>query len=159
LPDVTTCLWFDRDAADAATHYVSIFPDSRIDGAVLYGVDDRLPAGTVLTIDFVLTGRRFTALNGGPHHPFNDAMSLVVTCTDQDEIDHYWNRLVEGGEPMQCGWLRDRYGVSWQIVPADLAVLLGGDDLAASRRVREALAAMTKLDLAELRAAFRGRAT
>lgn len=157
MPEITTCLWFESNAADAVEHYVAIFPDSRIHSSTRYGEGDRLPAGTVLTIDFELAGRRFTALNGGPHHPFNDAMSLVVSCADQDEIDHYWERLLDGGQPMQCGWLRDRFGVSWQIVPAELADLLASEDPRANERVRSALQSMVRLDLTELRTAA-GRA-
>jgi predicted 3-demethylubiquinone-9 3-methyltransferase (glyoxalase superfamily) len=158
LQRITPCLWFD-DQADLAAHfYISIFPNSRIGAVSHYGeagfeIHHR-PAGSVLTVKFELDGQSFMALNGGPVFRFTEAISLVVSCDTQEEIDHYWNRLGEGGEPkaQQCGWLKDRYGLSWQIVPSMLEQLMTGP---ASGRVMEALLKMKKLDIAALQAAAR----
>jgi predicted 3-demethylubiquinone-9 3-methyltransferase (glyoxalase superfamily) len=162
MPRIAPCLWFDSQAEEAADFYVSIFPNSRIVrvshfGEAGYEIHGR-PAGSVMTVDFELDGQPFTALNGGPLFKFNEAISLQVDCATQAEVDHYWERLCAGGDPQaqQCGWLKDRYGVSWQIVPAVLHKLLAGADRAASERVMQALLQMKKLDIAKLERAYAG---
>jgi predicted 3-demethylubiquinone-9 3-methyltransferase (glyoxalase superfamily) len=162
MPRIAPCLWFDNQAEEAADFYVSIFPNSRIVrvshfGEAGYEIHGR-PAGSVMTVDFELDGQPFTALNGGPLLKFNEAISLQVDCATQAEVDHYWERLCAGGDPQaqECGWLKDRYGVSWQIVPAVLHELLAGADRAASERVMHALLQMKKLDIAELERAYAG---
>jgi predicted 3-demethylubiquinone-9 3-methyltransferase (glyoxalase superfamily) len=153
---VTTNLWFDTEALQAAQHYVAIFPGSRITDVSRYGVDAPRPAGTVLTVAFELDGQRYLALNGGPEFRFTEAISLVVNCADQDEVDHYWAALVDGGEPGQCGWLKDRYGLSWQIVPDGMGEVMGDPDPARAGRAMQAMLGMHKLDIAALRAAAAG---
>ncbi len=150
---ITTNLWFDTEALEAAEHYVSILPDSRITDVSRYGDGTPRPAGTVLTVAFELDGQAYLALNGGPEFRFTEAISLVVNCADQDEVDHYWAALVDGGEPGQCGWLKDRYGLSWQIVPDGMGEVMGDPDPARAGRVMQAMLGMQKLDIAALRAA------
>lgn len=150
---ITTNLWFDTEALEAAEHYVSILPDSRITDVSRYGDGAPRPAGTVLTVAFELDGQAYLALNGGPEFRFTEAISLVVNCADQDEVDHYWAALVDGGEPGQCGWLKDRYGLSWQIVPDGMGEVMGDPDPARAGRVMQAMLGMQKLDIAALRAA------
>jgi predicted 3-demethylubiquinone-9 3-methyltransferase (glyoxalase superfamily) len=157
------CLWFDGDADAAVDHYVAIFPNSRRVGGSDYlpANRDYLPAshreeGSTLAVYFEIDGQPFLAINGGPEHHFTPAISLVVTCGTQEEIDYYWDRLVEGGEPVQCGWLTDRFGLSWQIVPDRLAELLGDPDPARANRAMQALLQMVKLDIAQLEAAAAG---
>jgi len=157
MPDLSTCLWFDDRAEEAAAFYVSVFPRSEITGVTHYGEGGRGTPGQVMTVDFVLDGRAFTALNGGPLFTFNESISFVIDCADQDEVDHYWSRLTEGGEESQCGWLKDRFGVSWQIVPDVLMTLLQDKDAEKARRVTEAMLGMKKLDIAALQAAYDGR--
>ncbi|MCU1377592.1 MAG: 3-demethylubiquinone-9 3-methyltransferase, partial [Acidimicrobiales bacterium] len=115
MPRITPNLWFDTQALEAAEFYVSVFPNSKVTDVTYYGEAGPGPAGTVLTVDFVLDGQEYTAINGGPHFTFDEAISLLVNCADQDEIDYYWAKLTEGGEESQCGWLKDRYGLSWQV--------------------------------------------
>lgn len=152
LATLSPCLWFDRDASEAVALYTSIFPDSRVTQVAHYpdlGREPRgMPPGTVMYIDFELAGQRFAALNGGPQFPFTPAVSLQVSCATQDEIDHYWNALSEGGAPeaRQCGWLADRFGLSWQVVPAAMGELIQRNPAA----VMAAVMRMHKLDLAEL---------
>ncbi|MBX3444995.1 MAG: VOC family protein [Planctomyces sp.] len=159
---ITPCLWFDNQAEEAAQLYVDVFPDSKISGFTRYGEEGKeihgRPAGSVLTVDFELSGQPFTALNGGPMFKLNEAVSFQVSCETQAEIDRFWDRLGEGGDPaaQQCGWLKDRFGLSWQIVPAELSQLLGSVDSAQGQRVMKALLQMQKLDLDELRRAARG---
>lgn len=150
---ITTNLWFDTEALEAAEHYVSILPDSRITDVSRYGDGAPRPAGTVLTVAFELDGQAYLALNGGPEFRFTEAISLVVNCADQDEVDHYWAALVDGGEPGQCGWLKDRYGLSWQIVPDGMGEVMGDPDPARAGRAMQAMLGMQKLDIAALRAA------
>jgi predicted 3-demethylubiquinone-9 3-methyltransferase (glyoxalase superfamily) len=159
MPSITPFLWFDHQAEEAANLYVSIFPNSHIVTLSRYGDAGPLPKGTVMTVEFELDGQRITALNGGPHLRLNEAFSLKVDCTTQDEVDHYWERLSEGGDPaaQQCGWLKDRYGLSWQIIPTALPELLGSPDPGVSRRVMQAMLAMKKLDIAGLRRAAEQR--
>ena len=155
---ITPCLWFDNQAEPAANFYISVFPNSRITAVSHYGeagfeVHHR-PAGSVLTVTFELEGQSFMALNGGPVFRLTEAISLMVSCDTQDEIDNYWNRLCDGGDPkaQQCGWLKDRYGLSWQIVPSIIATLMTGP---AADQVMAALLPMKKLDIAALQAAAR----
>ncbi len=149
-------LWFPEKAVEAARFYVSLFPDSRLDGVSPVPADTPSgPAGSVQVVQFTLAGQPFLALQAGPLDPFNHAISFVVNCADQAEVDHYWNGLSAGGTLEQCGWLRDRYGVSWQIVPAALGELMSGGGEGA-RRVMEAMLKMKKLDVAALQRAHRG---
>jgi predicted 3-demethylubiquinone-9 3-methyltransferase (glyoxalase superfamily) len=161
-PRIRTCLWFDDRGEEAARLYTEIFPNSRIVSVTRYGeagfeIHQR-PAGSVMTVVFDLDGTRFTALNGGPHFTFSEAVSFEVHCETQDEIDYYWERLGEGGDPAArvCGWLKDRFGVSWQIVPAMLETLVGDPDSAASQRATAAMMRMQKLDIAALQRAYDG---
>jgi len=156
---VTPCLWFDKGAAEeAAVFYTSLFPDSWITNV------DRSPAdnpstkkGEVLTVEFMLSGRPFMALNGGPEFPFTEAVSFSIECQDQAEVDRYWEALVaDGGEPSVCGWLKDRFGVSWQVVPRQLNEFMRSDDRAGAERAMQAMLEMTKLDIAKLQEAFEG---
>jgi predicted 3-demethylubiquinone-9 3-methyltransferase (glyoxalase superfamily) len=152
LQRFSTCLWFDRQAEDAARHYVSIFKNSSIGNIARYGKAgfDRhhMPEGSVMTVAFTLDGREFLALNGGPLFKFNEAVSLMVNCANQDEIDYYWDKLGAGGDPNAkvCGWLKDKFGLSWQIVPADMAEMMGGDPEKANRAMA-AVMQMKKLDI------------
>jgi predicted 3-demethylubiquinone-9 3-methyltransferase (glyoxalase superfamily) len=151
-------LWFDGQAEDAASFYVSVFPDSRIDDISRYGAAGPGPEGSVMVVDFTLSGRRFTALNGGPEFRFNESVSFVIPCESQEEVDRYWEVLVAGGEPSACGWLKDRFGLSWQVVPTELDRMMTDPDPEKARRVTEAmLKVWGKFDLASLRAAFEGR--
>jgi predicted 3-demethylubiquinone-9 3-methyltransferase (glyoxalase superfamily) len=157
---ITPCLWFDTQAEEAAEFYISIFPNSRITRIMRYGKEGYeihgKPAGSVLTVDFELDGQPFIAFNGGPQFPFTEAISLSITCADQREVDHYWERLTDGGEESACGWLKDRYGVSWQVVPDALNRLLADPDLEKTERVMHALLQMAKLDIAALERAYAG---
>ena len=153
MPKITPNLWFDTEGLEAAEFYVSLFPNSKVTGVHYYGEAGPREAGTVLTVDFVLDGQEYVAINGGPQFTFDEAISLAISCADQDEVDHYWDKLTEGGEESQCGWLKDRYGLSWQIVPKALPRLLGDPDPEKSRRVTEAMLRMRKLDVAELEGA------
>jgi predicted 3-demethylubiquinone-9 3-methyltransferase (glyoxalase superfamily) len=161
---IAPCLWFDSTAEDAARFYTSVFPNSGVKRVLRYGKEGfeihGRPEGSVLTVDFVLDGHPFTAMNGGPAFTFNEAVSLQVLCTTQEEVDHYWDRLSEDGDPaaQQCGWLKDRFGVSWQVVPVQVQELLGLPDPARRGRVMEALLAMKKLDIAALGRAAEGPA-
>jgi predicted 3-demethylubiquinone-9 3-methyltransferase (glyoxalase superfamily) len=150
-------LWFDKEAEEAAEFYVSIFKNSRVLEVARYGDAGPGPAGSAMTVAFVLDGEEFIALNGGPHFRFTEAISLFVTCEDQAEIDHFWNKLTAGGAPSQCGWLKDRFGVSWQIVPSVLMTLLQDKDSERSTRVMQAMLQMRKLDIAALQRAHQGQ--
>ena len=150
-------LWYAKEAEEAAAFYASIFPDSRVDRVTPLRSDTPSgPAGTVKVVDFTLFGQRFQAISAGPLDPFNHAISMVVLCDDQAELDRYWGALLEGGQPEACGWLRDKYGVCWQIVPAVLDELMSDQDAARSKRVTDAMLKMVKLDIAMLRAAYDG---
>jgi predicted 3-demethylubiquinone-9 3-methyltransferase (glyoxalase superfamily) len=151
---ITPFLWFDHQAEAAANFYISIFPNSRITGIARYGEAGPGALGCIMTVGFELDGQPYTALNGGPHFKFNEAVSFVVHCKSQQEVDHYWDRLVEGGAPSQCGWLKDRYGLSWQIVPDALIRLLQDPDAAKAGRVGRALMKMVKLDIGALQRAY-----
>ena len=151
---ITPCLWCDRQAEEAAQFYTSVFKNSRIVKTVRYGEGAPLPAGTVLTIAFELDGQEFTALNGGPHFKFSPAVSFVVHCRTQQEVDEYWDKLCDGGKPNQCGWLDDKFGVSWQIVPTVLPEMMADRDAARAQRVTQAMMKMVKLDIAQLEQAY-----
>lgn len=151
---VTPILWFDTEGKEAAEFYVSVFPNSAITHITHYGeAAGPQRAGTVLTVSFMLGGQEYTALNGGPAFHFSEAISLSIDCADQAEVDYYWNRLSEGGETGQCGWLKDKYGLSWQVVPNGLVDLLSDPDQGRSQRAMKIMLGMTKLDLATVRAA------
>jgi predicted 3-demethylubiquinone-9 3-methyltransferase (glyoxalase superfamily) len=149
------CLWFDGKAEEAAEFYTSLLPDSRVDNVWRSPADTPSgPAGMVLTVDFTLNGRQFQGLNGGPDFNFNEAVSFVLECEDQDEVDRLWDALTaNGGEPGPCGWLKDRFGLSWQIVPRQLNELVGDADPERARRAMEAMLKMGKIDVAELQRA------
>ena len=147
---ITPCLWFDLEAEEAATFYTSLFPNSRITETTHYNEAGMRPAGTVMTVAFELDGRPFIALNGGTQFTFSEAISLQVPCASQDEVDRYWDALGEGGEHGPCGWLKDRFGVSWQVFPRRLIELLRESDAETGERVTEAMLEMRKLDLAAL---------
>jgi predicted 3-demethylubiquinone-9 3-methyltransferase (glyoxalase superfamily) len=159
---IAPCLWFNGEAEDAARFYVSIFPDSRIEQVSRYDGETRFPVpfpeGTALMVEFTLAGQRFQALNGGPQFRHSEAVSLSVACKDAKEVDYYWNALIaDSGSEGQCGWLKDRFGVSWQVVPEGLDALMSDPDPARRSRGLHALLKMRKLDLAALRAAADGR--
>ncbi len=151
---ITPFLWFDGKAEEAANFYVSIFPNASIAGVSRYGEDTPGEPGSVMTVAFELDGTRFIALNGGPVFTFTPAVSFQIDCKDQAETDHFWNRLCEGGKPGQCGWLEDKFGVSWQVVPEALPRLLQDDDDAKAGAVMQAMLAMTKIDVAALQTAY-----
>jgi predicted 3-demethylubiquinone-9 3-methyltransferase (glyoxalase superfamily) len=147
---ITPCLWFDTEGEDAAKLYTSVFPNSKITDVSHYGSAGPRPEGMVMTVSFELDGQKFVALNGGPNYTFNEAVSFQVSCKDQEEVDHYWSKLAEGGEEGPCGWLKDKFGVSWQIVPTALPELLSNPDPETSQRVMEAMLQMKKIDIDEL---------
>ena len=153
---ITTFLWFDNQAEEAANFYVSLFKDSKILNVVRYPEGSPGPPGTVMTVEFELAGIKYVGLNGGPHFKFTEAISLSVDCQDQQEVDHLWEQLSEGGSKSQCGWLKDKFGLSWQIVPSCLPELMSGSDGRKSKRVVEAMMTMTKLDIAKLQKAAAG---
>jgi predicted 3-demethylubiquinone-9 3-methyltransferase (glyoxalase superfamily) len=154
MPDIHPFLWFDDQAEQAAEFYVSVFPNSEITDLVRYGEGGPGPTGSVMTVAFTLDGTEFVALNGGPaHHGFNLAVSFFIGCQDQAEVDHYWSALSDGGEEGSCGWLKDRFGLSWQVVPEGLPALLGDPDPGRSQRAMAAMLAMKKLDLPAMQAA------
>ena len=156
MDKITPCLWFNFNAEEAVNHYIGIFRNSKILEISRYG--DAIPElkGKILTMRFVLDGREFQALNAGPQFPFTEAISLSVGCADQAEVDHLWARLTEGGAESQCGWLKDKFGLSWQIVPRRLVELLGGADKAGAGRAMQAMMGMKKIDIAALEKAYLG---
>jgi len=157
MPKITPFLWFDKQAEEAANHYISIFKNSKIVNVARYGDGGPGPKGSVMTIAFQLDGQDFVALNGGPQFKFGEAISFVVNCETQQEIDDYWSKLLAGGgRPSQCGWLKDKFGLSWQIVPTALGKLLQDKDPQKSRRVMEAMLQMQKIDIARLKQAHEG---
>ena len=159
---ISPCLWFNDQAEEAAKLYVSLFPNSKFGAIARYGEAGKefhqKQPGTAMTVAFTLDGQSFTALNGGPQFKFNEAVSLQVYCDTQEEIDHYWDKLTAGGDPnsQNCGWLKDKFGLSWQIVPRMLGEIMGGPDAVKSQRAMGALMQMKKLDIAQLRAAYDG---
>ncbi|WP_371530218.1 VOC family protein [Streptomyces sp. NBC_01283] len=157
MPRITPSLWFDEQGEDAATFYVSVFPNSKITNVSYYGEAGPRPAGTVLTVEFELDGQQFLALNGGPQFTFNEAVSFTIDCADQEEVDHYWTKLSEGGEEGPCGWLKDKFGLSWQVVPAAMGELMSDPDQGRAQRAMTAMLGMRKLDVAALYAAADGK--
>ena len=153
MPTPTPCLWFDTEGEDAARFYTSVFPNSRIIEIARYGEAGPRDEGTVMVVSFELDGRPFTALNGGPQFRFSEAVSFQIECADQAEVDRYWETLSEGGERGPCGWLKDRFGLSWQVVPTRLYELLRDPDTARAQRVMEAMLGMGKIEVAGLEAA------
>jgi len=156
MQNITPFLWFDSQAGEAADFYVSIFRNSRVLKTVHYGAAGPGAPGSVMTVEFELDGLRLVALNGGPHFKFSEAVSFVVNCDSQAEVDSYWERLSAGGRPDRCGWLKDRYGLSWQVVPSVLPQLLGDPDSLKAQRTMQAMLKMDKLDIAVLRRAHAG---
>jgi len=147
MNEITPCLWFDTEGEEAANFYTSVFPNSRIVDIARYGAAGPRPEGTVMTVSFELEGQKFVALNGGPEFTFNEAISFQVSCKNQEEVDVFWSKLSEDGEEGPCGWLKDRYGVSWQIVPTVLSELLGDPDPEKSQRVMGAMLKMKKIEI------------
>jgi predicted 3-demethylubiquinone-9 3-methyltransferase (glyoxalase superfamily) len=150
MPRTTPCLWFDTRGQEAAEFYCSVFPNSRITGITHYGPAGPRPEGEVLTVEFELDGQPYTALNGGPEFTFDEAVSFQIDCADQQEADHYWYALSEGGEESQCGWLKDRFGLSWQVVPRRLVELLADPDPGRSTRAMQAMLQMKRIEVAEI---------
>ena len=153
---ITPNLWFDPEAEQAAAYYTSVFPNSRIVGTTHYNEAGPRDEGLVMTVEFELDGQRFVGINGGPDFKFNEAISLEILCEDQHEIDHYWAKLTDGGSEGPCGWCKDRFGVSWQVVPDSMYELVGDDDPARAARAMKAMFGMKKLDIAALREAADG---
>ena len=149
-PKIVPNLWFDTEAEEAAQHYLSIFENSRIVNVTHYTEAGPREAGMVMTVEFELDGQRFVGINGGPEFKFDEAVSFQITCEDQDEVDHYWERLTEGGEEGPCGWLKDRYGLSWQVVPAGMEKLFSDPDPTRAERAMRAMLQMKKIDIAAL---------
>ncbi len=158
MPRISPMLWFDTQALDAAQFYCSVFPNSEIRSVTHYGEAGPREAGMVQTVDFVLDGQQVTALNGGPDFTIDEAISFVIHCADQAEVDHYWSALTDGGQEGPCGWCKDRFGLSWQVIPAGFEEILSGPDEARRDRAIKAMLGMKKLDLAALRAAADGAA-
>ncbi|PSK90506.1 putative 3-demethylubiquinone-9 3-methyltransferase (glyoxalase superfamily) [Murinocardiopsis flavida] len=156
MPRPTPCLWFDTQGEEAANFYTGVFADSKILEVTRYGSAGPRPEGSVMTVTFELDGQRYVALNGGPEFTFSEAVSFQVDCKTQDEVDYYWERLAEGGEQGPCGWLKDRFGLSWQIVPTVLAELVGDPDPKRSQAAMAAMLTMGKLDIAALKNAADG---
>jgi predicted 3-demethylubiquinone-9 3-methyltransferase (glyoxalase superfamily) len=154
MQKISYCLWFDGEAEEAAKFYVSVFRNSRIVSTARYPEGSPGTAGSVMTVEFILKGERFLALNGGPQYEFTPAISFVVTCDTQEEIDDLWQKLSLDGQEVQCGWLTDRFGVSWQVVPAALGEMMSSNDRAAAQRAFSAMLGMKKLDIAALRRAY-----
>jgi predicted 3-demethylubiquinone-9 3-methyltransferase (glyoxalase superfamily) len=155
-PKITPNLWFDTEAEDAARFYISVFDNSRIVSLTHYSEVGPGPAGTVMTVEFELDGQRFVGINGGPQFTFDEAISFQITCDTQDEIDYFWERLSEGGQEGPCGWLKDRYGLSWQVVPTGMEEMLNAPDAQRAQRAMQAMLGMGKLDIAALRGAADG---
>ncbi len=153
MPKTVPCLWFDGQAEQAAEHYTAIFPNSSVGEVTRYGPGSPAPEGSVMTVSFSLDGQQFVGLNGGPQFTFSEAISFQILCADQDEVDHYWERLSEGGQHSQCGWLKDRFGLSWQVVPTVLFELLKDPDPGRAQRATEAMLGMSKIEIAELQRA------
>lgn len=157
MQKITPFLWFDTQAEEAVTLYTSLFKNSKVGAVSRYGKEGPGPEGQVMVMSFTLDGQEFSALNGGPIFKFTEALSLMVNCESQAEVDQLWEKLSEGGEKGQCGWLKDKYGMSWQIVPTALGKLMSGPDAERSQRVMQAMLKMTKLDIAELTRAYEGK--
>ena len=156
MQKISPFLWFDNQAEEAMNFYVSIFKNSKVGDVTRYGDAGPGPKGSIVTASFELEGQQFTALNGGPQFKFTEAISFVVDCKSQEEVDYFWDKLSEGGQIQQCGWLKDKFGLSWQIIPSVLMELMGDPDPEKSRRVTEAMLQMTKIDIPALRKAHAG---
>ena len=157
MQKIVTNLWFDTQAEEAANFYCSLFPDSKVLNITRYGSAGPGPEGQVMVVDFQLAGQRFTGINGGPEFTFSEAISLLINCESQEEVDRYWDALLaDGGEPSQCGWLKDKYGLSWQVVPREMDEMIASTDAAAAQRAMAAMLKMVKLDLAEIKRAYAG---
>lgn len=157
MQKITPCLWFDTQAEEAVQFYTSVIRDAKIGGITRYGEGAPMPSGTVLTVRFTIQGQEFLALNGGPMFTFSHAVSFIINCETQEEVDTYWEKLSEGGEKEQCGWLKDRYGLSWQVVPAALGRMMEDPDPERASRVMQAMMPMQKIDIAALEAAYAGQ--
>jgi predicted 3-demethylubiquinone-9 3-methyltransferase (glyoxalase superfamily) len=153
MPKTTACLWFDRQGEDAANFYVSLFPNSQVTNVTRYGPGMPQPEGSVLTVEFELDGTSYVALNGGPEFTFSEAISFQIDCADQAEVDRYWDAFADGGEPGPCGWIKDRFGLSWQVIPRALPELMSDPDPGRAQRATAAMMQMGKIDVAELHAA------
>ena len=154
---ITPALWFEYNAEEAVDFYISVFDDGRVISKGYYGPDAPIPEGTLLTATFEIAGQQFMVINGGPHDKFNDSVSFYVSCADQEEVDRYWNALTaDGGQETQCGWLKDKFGVSWQIVPVQLEQYMNDPDPEKVQRVTQAMLQMVKIDVAGLQAAYEG---
>jgi predicted 3-demethylubiquinone-9 3-methyltransferase (glyoxalase superfamily) len=153
---ITPNLWFDTEAEEAAQFYTEVFPNSRIVSVAHYTEAGPRDAGMVMTVEFELDGHRFVGINGGPDFKFDEAVSFEIECKDQEEIDYYWERLTDGGEESQCGWLKDRFGLSWQVVPGGMEELFSGPDQARAERAMKAMLGMVKIDIAALQSAADG---
>jgi predicted 3-demethylubiquinone-9 3-methyltransferase (glyoxalase superfamily) len=153
MPKQIPCLWFDGQAEEAARHYTSIFPNSSIGEVTRYGPNMPMAEGTVMTVSYTLDGQEYVGLNGGPEFSFSEAISFQIMCKDQEEADNYWNRLTEGGEESQCGWLKDKFGVSWQVVPTELMTLLKDPDPGRAQRATEAMLQMRRIDIGAIKRA------
>ena len=160
MDKITPCLWYDGDAEEAAAFYVSLLPDSRIDRVVRSPADNpSMEKGGVLLVDFTLAGRKYSALNGGPTFKFTEAVSFIIQCADQAEVDRLWDAILDnGGQPSACGWIKDRWGLAWQVTPTRLLEMIGSDDHAAAERAMKAMMEMVKIDLPTIEAAYRGEA-
>jgi predicted 3-demethylubiquinone-9 3-methyltransferase (glyoxalase superfamily) len=157
MPKIIPNLWFDTESEEAAAFYVSVFPNSRVVGVTHYPEDAPREAGMVMTVEFELDGQRLVAINGGPQFTFDEALSLQIDCADQDEVDHYWSRLTaDGGSEGPCGWLKDRFGLSWQVVPTGMDDVFGDPDPERARRAMAAMLKLGKIDVAELQRAADG---
>ena len=156
MSSLTTFLWFDTQAGEAANFYVDVFDESALGSVAHYPANSLGEEGAVMTVEFSLRGQDFVALNGGPIYQFSAATSFMVRCETQDEIDHYWNAFLDGGEAAQCGWVTDRFGVTWQVVPSHIGDWIGGPDEAGRGRAMQAMMSMVKLDIAELQRAYEG---
>ncbi|MBO0763330.1 MAG: VOC family protein [Hyphomicrobiaceae bacterium] len=158
---ITPCLWFDTEAEEAANFYVSIFKNSKIASVNRYGKEGHdvhgKPAGSVMTVEFEIEGQKFVGINGGPQFKFTEAVSFQIPCKTQEEVDYYWTRLTEGGKEVACGWLKDKFGLSWQVVPKQLSEMLSDKDTAKAGRVTKAFLKMKKFDIEALRRAFEGK--
>jgi predicted 3-demethylubiquinone-9 3-methyltransferase (glyoxalase superfamily) len=150
MPKITPNLWFDTQGEEAAEFYCSVFPNSKITNVSHYTEAGPRPEGSVLTVDFVLDGQELTAINAGPEFTFSEAVSFLIECADQEEVDHYWSKLTDGGEESVCGWLKDRYGLSWQVVPSRMMELITDPDRATADRVMRAMMGMRKIDIAAI---------
>lgn len=156
MPRITPNLWFDTESEEAAAFYISVFPNSAVKSVTYYGDAGPRPAGMVLTVEFLLDGQEFIAINGGPQFTFSEAVSFLITCADQAEIDYYWDALTDGGEEGPCGWLKDKYALSWQVAPAGMDAMLSDPNDERGQRAMRAMFGMKKIDIAALHAAADG---